>query len=315
MQALQPKTIRIATRKSQLALWQANHVAQLLETKLGYTTELVTVVTKGDRILDIPLAEIGGKGLFLKEIEDTLIRNEADIAVHSMKDVPSAMIEELTLAAMLEREDPSDALVGASSLSQLPQGAVLGTSSLRRQSQLLALRPDLQIKMLRGNVNTRLAKLEAKEYDAIVLATAGLIRLEMNDAIGARFTPADMLPAVSQGCVGIQCRASDLELIQQLHSLEHEKTALVVTAERTCNEALGGSCHAPIGVHGVWDGDSIRLEGVVGDLKGNTCRQTSTQKVSSSENAIALGHTLASMLMNSGAKELLPETIASSWDQ
>lgn len=300
-----PTKVRIATRKSKLALWQANHVAALLQTKLGMETELVLIVTKGDRILDKPLAEIGGKGLFLKEIEDALLRDEADIAVHSMKDVPSEMIDELVLTAMLEREDPTDALVGASSIEALPHGAIVGTASLRRQSQIMALRPDVRTKTLRGNVNTRLAKLHAGEYDAIILATAGLIRLELDEHIGLRIDKKDMLPAVSQGCVGIQCRASDTSLRESLQTLEHEKTAIAITAERTCNEALGGSCHAPIAVHATWDDSLLNLEGMVGNLSGSICRKSVQAKVECKTDATGLGLELAELLFASGARELL----------
>ncbi|HBF07158.1 MAG TPA: hydroxymethylbilane synthase [Gammaproteobacteria bacterium] len=309
-----PSTVKIATRKSKLALWQAEHVAHLIQTKLGLKTELVKVVTEGDKTQSagIALSKIGGKGLFLKEIEDTMLRGEADIAVHSMKDVPSDMIEELTLAALLERENPSDALVGVTSIDQLKQGAVVGTSSLRRHAQILAARPDLQIKTIRGNVDTRLAKLDAGEYDATILATAGLKRLKLNDRIDLEIPKDVMLPAVAQGCVGIQCRTQDTELRKALLTLQHTATALVVTAERQCNEALGGSCHAPIAVHGTLNGSDMSLEGMVGNLEGVLCRKTVTGTVTSADEAKALGLKLSEVLFASGAKEILASHLANN---
>lgn len=300
--------IRIATRKSKLALWQAHHVADRLQAK-GFATELVLVVTKGDRILDIPLAEIGGKGLFLKEIEDTLLRNEADIAVHSMKDVPSHMPDGLCLAAMLQREDPSDALVGADSLESLPTNAIVGTASLRRHAQLIAARPDLKIKTLRGNVNTRLQKLLDGEYDAIVLATAGLKRLELEHHIGQRISKTAMLPAVAQGCVGVQCRANDEELIKQLNSLEDTATMLSIFAERTTNEALGGSCQAPIAVHGTWQTTTqLHLEGMAANLTGTVIRHSVEAEVTQTRDARALGLQLSEAMLKQGAGALLQQT-------
>lgn len=302
------RTIRIATRKSELALWQANHVANLLQKKYKIKSELVPVVTKGDRILDIPLAKIGGKGLFLKEIEETILNNEADIAVHSMKDVPTTTTNKLIICAMLTREDPSDALIGASSIESLPKNAIIGTSSLRRQSQIIALRPDIKIKTLRGNVNTRLAKLHAHEYDAIILATIGLLRINLGHHIGQRLKNADMLPAVAQGCIGIQCRTEDTELREILKPLEDPLTALAITAERYCNEMLGGSCHAPIGIHGTWQkSNQLILEGMVGNLSGTICKKSMEATITTQEDAIQLGQNLANLLFESGARQLLTQ--------
>lgn len=297
-------TIRIATRKSKLALWQANHVAQLLQQK-GFGTEFVLVVTKGDRILDVPLADIGGKGLFLKEIEDTLLQRGADIAVHSMKDVPSQDPEGLVMAGLLEREDPRDALIGATSLAALPEGATVGTSSLRRHAQVIASRPDITIKTLRGNVDTRLQKLFDGQYDGIVLATAGLIRLGLNQHIGQRLDFEHMLPAVAQGCVGVQCRSDNPDLIQLLGSLGHRPTTLAVIAERKANEALGGSCHAPIAVHGTWAHNQLQLEGLAGNLKGQLIRTQVQAAVEDEQSAQQLGMNLAQNLFKQGARELL----------
>lgn len=307
-----PSTIRIATRKSKLALWQAHHVAHLLQAKFNIPTELVPVVTKGDRILDIPLAEIGGKGLFLKEIEDALIRGDADIAVHSMKDVPSQMPDELVLAAMLERENPSDALIGADSLEALPKGAIVGTASLRRHAQLLAARPDLDIKTLRGNVDSRIAKQLAGEYHAIVLATAGLKRIGLTEHIGWQFSPDVMLPAVAQGCVGVQCSKANQELTDLLKTLEHNSTFLAVSAERQCNEALGGSCHAPIAVHGHWNQQTLILDGMVGNLQGQILRDQVSGTISSQAEAQELGSQLAELLFAQGALNILQSTVKPS---
>ena len=228
------REIRIATRKSALALWQAEYVkARLEQAHPGIRVSLVPMVSKGDKLLDAPLAKIGGKGLFVKELETALLENEADIAVHSMKDVPMDFPEGLGLYCICEREDPRDAFVSNrfDSLDALPAGSVVGTSSLRRQAQLLARRPDLKIQFLRGNVNTRLAKLDAGEYDAIILAAAGLIRLGFQDRIRSSISVEDSLPAGGQGAVGIECRSADSEIHALLAPLHHQATALRVTAD------------------------------------------------------------------------------------
>ncbi|MFZ2320968.1 MAG: hydroxymethylbilane synthase, partial [Pseudomonas sp.] len=243
------REIRIATRKSALALWQAEYVKACLEqAHPGLLVSLVPMVSRGDKLLDAPLAKIGGKGLFVKELETALLDNEADIAVHSMKDVPMDFPEGLGLFCICEREDPRDAFVSNTfaSLDELPAGSVVGTSSLRRQAQLLALRPDLKIHFLRGNVNTRLAKLDAGEYDAIILAAAGLIRLGFGARIRASISVEASLPAGGQGAVGIECRSADAEIHALLAPLHHRETALRVTAERALNKHLNGGCQVPI---------------------------------------------------------------------
>ena len=243
--------IRIATRKSPLALWQANYVKNVLLAKHeNLAVELVPMTTKGDKILDAPLAKVGGKGLFVKELEKAMLDNQADIAVHSMKDVPMEFPRGLGLAVICEREDPSDAFVSNSfaSLDELPKGAKVGTSSFRRQCQLSSLRPDLNIIDLRGNVGTRLEKLDKGEYDAIILATAGLLRLEMDERITQRFSCDQCLPAGGQGAIGIECRTEDIDTLKLIDCLHHNGTAARVTAERAVNARLQGGCQAPIAV-------------------------------------------------------------------
>lgn len=235
------RVIRIATRRSKLALWQANHVAALLaKTFPDIKTELIQFTTQGDKILDTPLSKIGGKGLFVKELEKAMLDRKADIAVHSMKDVPVKFPPGLQLTAILEREDPTDAFVSVNyaSLEQLPATATIGTSSLRRQSQLLANSPEFNITSLRGNVNTRLSKLENGDYDAIILASAGLKRLGLEKWITKRLTPATSLPAIGQGAIGIESRMDDIELNHRLSQLNHSETAICIEAERSLNEGL-----------------------------------------------------------------------------
>ena len=237
-------TLRIATRKSPLALWQAEHVkARLMDAHAGLNVELVTFTTKGDKILDTPLAKIGGKGMFVKELETAILEGKADIAAHSIKDVPMEFPEGLGLAVICPREKPTDAFVSNhyKTLDELPQGAIVGTSSLRREAQLKAKRPDLQIKTLRGNVNTRLRKLDEGQYDAIILATAGLLRLEMADRIASEIPPEESLPAGGQGAVGIECRTDDATTIALLKPLHDQETAYRVTAERAMNRRVSPS--------------------------------------------------------------------------
>jgi hydroxymethylbilane synthase len=274
MPAVSPSdsVIRIATRKSPLALWQAEFVrAELQRHHPGLAVELVTFTTHGDKILDTPLAKIGGKGLFVKELETALLNGDADLAVHSMKDVPMAFPDGLGLATICEREDPRDAFVSTryAAIADLPQGAIVGTSSLRRQVQLRALRPDLQIASLRGNVNTRLAKLDAGEFDAIMLATAGLVRLGFDERIRTRIATADSLPAGGQGAVGIEIRTDDHRLRDLLAPLHHEPTALCVRAERALNTHLHGGCQVPIACYAERVGDELWLRGLVGDPAGD----------------------------------------------
>ena len=241
-------TVVIATRESRLALWQAGHVKALLEAQLGWQVKLLGMTTLGDQILDRSLSKVGGKGLFVKELEVALEEGRADLAVHSLKDVPMDLPAGFVLACVLTREDPHDALVSNrfSSLAALPLGAVVGTSSLRRLVLLKASRPDLRIEPLRGNLDTRLRKLDEGQYDAIVLAAAGLIRLGLESRIRHTFAPADMLPAAGQGALGIEVRADRADLINALAALAHEPTWLAVTAERTVSRAMGGSCSMPL---------------------------------------------------------------------
>ena len=265
-------TVRIATRKSALALWQAEYVkAKLEHFHPGINVELVPMTTKGDIILDTPLAKVGGKGLFVKELEVAMLENRADIAVHSMKDVPVEFPEGLGLEIICPREDPRDAFVSNTikSLADLPQGAIVGTSSLRRQCQIKALRPDLDIRDLRGNVNTRLKKLDNGEYDAIILAAAGLIRLEMPERIQEYIEPEVMLPANGQGAVGIECRNEDTIIKTLLAPLACENTRVRVVAERAMNRALEGGCQVPIGSYAVLEDQQLYLRGLVGAIDGS----------------------------------------------
>ncbi len=302
------RTLRIATRKSPLALWQANFVKDRLEALYpDLRVELVPMSTQGDKILDTPLAKVGGKGLFVKELETAMLEGRADIAVHSMKDVPVEFPEGLGLHTICEREDPRDAFVSNrfDRIDALPQGAVVGTSSLRRQCQLRAARPDLVIRDLRGNVNTRLAKLDAGEYDAIILAAAGLKRLEMVHRITAFIEPEQSLPANGQGAVGIECRLDDVELHALLAPLEHTETRIRVLTERAMNRALQGGCQVPIGAYALVQGDEIWLRGLVGRPDGTqVIRDEIRGPLTDGE---ALGHTLAQRLLADGADAILAE--------
>ncbi|MDF0534987.1 hydroxymethylbilane synthase [Shewanella yunxiaonensis] len=298
--------IRIATRKSPLAMWQAEFVkAELEKIHPGLVVELLPMSTKGDVILDTPLAKVGGKGLFVKELEVAMLEGQADIAVHSMKDVPVEFPEGLGLEVICKREDPRDAFVSNTykHLEELPQGAVVGTSSLRRQCQLRERRPDLVIKDLRGNVGTRLSKLDAGDYDAIILAAAGLIRLELKERI-ASFIPAeDSLPANGQGAVGIECRTDDQRVKALLAPLEHKETRYRVLAERAMNTRLEGGCQVPIGAYAEIDGDDMLLRGLVGNPDGS---QVIRGEVKGHKlDAVAMGNALAEELLEKGAKTIL----------
>ncbi len=299
-------TLRIATRESALALWQAEHVAARLRVlHPTLRVELVPMTTRGDQILDRPLAEIGGKGLFLKELEVAMLRGEADIAVHSMKDVPMQLEPGFAIAAVLERADPFDAFVSSryASLDALPVGARVGTSSLRRQAQLKALRPDLVAIDLRGNVNTRLRKLDEGHYDAIILACAGLDRLGLSDRIRARLTPPRWWPAVAQGAIGIEIRAGDEHIARLVAPLDHADTACCVGAERAMNRLLQGSCDVPIAGHAVLDGGQLALTGLVGDIaRGHLVQAADAAPRAESE---ALGRRVGERLLAQGADELL----------
>ena len=257
----------IATRESRLALWQAEHVRELLERRFGVAVSLLGMTTRGDQILDRTLSKVGGKGLFVKELENALADGRAQLAVHSLKDVPMDLPPGFELAAVLEREDPSDAFVSNrfASPSELPQGATVGTSSLRRVVQLGALRPDLNVQPLRGNLDTRLRKLDEGVYDAIVLAAAGLMRLGLGARIRARFDPDQMLPCAAQGALGIEIRSADMALSERLGQLSHRPTWLAAQAERAVSRALGGSCSMPLAAHAVWmDAEVLDLRAVLG---------------------------------------------------
>ncbi|MDX3772623.1 hydroxymethylbilane synthase [Chromatiaceae bacterium AAb-1] len=300
------QVIRIATRKSALALWQAEYVkAQLLRFHPQLQVELVPMSTQGDKILDTPLAKIGGKGLFVKELETAMLEGRADIAVHSMKDVPVEFPPGLILHTICQREDPRDAFVSNQfkSIAELPAGAVVGTSSLRRQCQLKALRPDLQIRDLRGNVNTRLAKLDSGEFAAIILAAAGLIRLGFEQRIAGFLPVTTSLPANGQGAVGIECRSDDSRIQQLLAPLEHTATRICVLAERAMNRRLQGGCQVPIGAFAELAGNDVWLRGLVGSLDG--ARIIRNEIRGAAEHAEDLGEQLAETLLQQGAADIL----------
>lgn len=305
------RTLRIATRKSPLAMWQAEHVkSRLLALNPELIVELITFTTKGDIILDTPLAKIGGKGLFVKELEVAMLAGDADIAVHSMKDVPMEFPEGLELGVILERETPTDAFVSNNfkSLEELPQGAVVGTSSLRRQCQLQAKRPDLVIRSLRGNVQTRLGKLDSGEFDAIILASAGLLRLEMESRIAQYLTPEVSLPAGGQGAVGIELRSNDEDTLALLKPLQHDTTAYRVTAERAMNRRLEGGCQVPIACYAEENNGELWLRGLVGSIDGKQMLTTDYRgPVSEAE---ALGIKAAEDLLGQGADKILAEVYA-----
>jgi hydroxymethylbilane synthase len=298
--------IRIATRKSALALWQAEHVAALLtDLPEVRSVELVPLSTRGDEILDRSLQKIGGKGLFIKELEVAMQCGEADIAVHSMKDVPAEMPDGFCLAAMLERANHADALVSPNGeqLADLPQGALIGSSSLRRQAQLKMMRPDLRIEPLRGNVNTRLAKLDNGDYDAIILAAAGLERLGFDDRISQLFVPEQMLPAAAQGVVGIECLANATELRAVLTKLNHDTSVQTTLAERAIARVLEASCQSPVATYATIDGSQMNVTALVAMPDGsNSIRDSVTGPA---ENAVSLGENLAARLLESGAAEML----------
>lgn len=302
------KILRIATRQSPLALWQAEYVQQrLITSHPGLRVELVPMVTKGDVILDTPLAKVGGKGLFVKELEQAMLEGRADIAVHSMKDVPVAFPEGLGLVTICEREDPHDAFVSHhyDSVDALPQGAIVGTSSLRRQCQISARRPDLVIRSLRGNVGTRLGKLDAGEYDAIILAVAGLKRLGLGDRIRQIMPAEESLPAVGQGAVGIECRLDDAYTIGLLAALNDADTACRVLAERAMNTRLEGGCQVPIGSFALLEGDQLWLRGLVGSPDGS--QMVSGERRGPRADAEKMGISLAEELLDNGAREILAE--------
>ena len=298
--------IRIATRRSRLALWQAEHVAaRLRAAHPGLAVRLLPMVTEGDRILDRALAGAGGKGLFIKELEAAILAGQADIAVHSMKDVPAALLEGMSIAAVLERADPRDAFVSNqhAAFAELPKGALVGTSSLRRQCQLKRARPDLEIATLRGNVETRLRKLDAGDFVAIILATAGLERLDLGARIRERIAPDQMLPAVGQGVIGIECQRADARVRALLAPLEHATTRYCLDAERAFAARLGGSCQSPIAGHAILSGDRIELRGLVGMPDGSQVLADAVNGPAS--DAVKLGTRLADRLLAGGADALL----------
>jgi len=305
------KTLRIATRKSPLAMWQTEFVkAELEKVHPDLEVILLPMSTKGDKILDVPLAKIGGKGLFTKELEDRMMEGDADIAVHSMKDVPMKLPEGFALGAILERHAPTDAFVSNNheSFESLPQGAILGTSSLRRKAQLLAIRPDLDVRDLRGNVGTRLGKLDAGEYDAIVLATSGLQRLELDERIRHELAPEVCLPAVTQGTIGIEYFEKDTDTLEIIQVLNHKETEIRTTAERAMNNHLEGGCQVPIGVFAELDEDQINMRGLVGALDGSEILAASIS--GKAQDAEQLGIDLAKKLLDQGAKAILDEVYA-----
>ena len=300
------QTIRIATRKSPLAMWQAEHVAaELKRIHPEIVVEIVGMTTQGDKILDTPLAKIGGKGLFIKELEQGLLSDEADIAVHSMKDVPVELPQGLHLAVIMQREDPRDAFVSNRyrQIDDLPEGACVGTSSLRRQSQLSELRPDLEIKSLRGNVNTRLRKLDEGEYDAIILAAAGLIRLGFEERITAFIGPERSLPAIGQGAVGIECRSDDVRVNELIAPLHHPETACCVLAERAMNQRLNGGCQVPIAGYAMLENGVVWLRGLVGEPDGSSIIRGEVEGAPAEAETMGTG--LAEHLLEWGADRIL----------
>jgi hydroxymethylbilane synthase len=287
-------------------MWQAEHVAAALKKAHSeIQVELLGMTTQGDRILDTPLAKIGGKGLFIKELEQGLISGEADIAVHSMKDVPVALPQGLHLPVIMQREDPRDAFVSNrfKNIDELPQGACVGTSSLRRQCQLAEQRPDLQIKSLRGNVNTRLRKLDDGDYDAIILAAAGLKRLGFEDRITALIGPEQSLPAIGQGAVGIECRVDDARVNELIAPLHHLETAYCVAAERAMNQGLNGGCQVPIAGYAMLEAGNLWLRGLVGEPDGSRIIRGEVE--GSTQEAQAMGEGLAERLLEWGADAIL----------
>ncbi len=306
MSAAPVHTLTIATRESRLALWQAHHVRDALQARFGLAVELLGMTTRGDQILDRALSKVGGKGLFVKELETALEEGRAQLAVHSLKDVPMELPEGFALAAVWEREDPRDAWVSNhhDSVASLPQGAVVGTSSLRRVVQLLALRPDLRIEPLRGNLDTRLRKLDEGGYDGIVLAAAGLKRLGLAARIRSCFEPDTMLPAAGQGALGIEVRADDTHLCELLAATRHVPTQLATVAERAVSRGLGGSCSMPLAAHATWAGPVLTLQAALGDaqaLQRPLLRTTVQAAIADEAGALALGAQAVAELRQAGA--------------
>ena len=310
-----PETTVIATRESRLALWQAEHVRDLLKERFGSTVELLGMTTRGDQILDRALSKVGGKGLFVKELEAALEDGRAHLAVHSLKDVPMDLPEGFVLASVLEREDPRDAFVSVrfDALAALPQGARVGTSSLRRVVQLGALRPDLDVRPLRGNLDTRLRKLDEGEYDAIVLAAAGLTRLGLAARIRACFEPGEMLPCAGQGALGIEVRVESQALQQRLETLTHRPTWFAVQAERAVSRALGGSCSMPLAAYAHWAGDVLKLDVALGHALtplAPLLRARAQAPVTDDIGARALGERAAQALREAGGAGYLAAALS-----
>lgn len=302
---MKKQVIRIATRKSPLALWQANHVKNLLEkAHPSLEVELFGMLTEGDKLLATPLAEIGGKGLFTKELELTLLQKQADIAVHSLKDMPVELPDDFIISAVCKRDTPNDAFVSNNyqSLDDLPLGARVGTSSLRRTCQLRHLRPDLEIESLRGNVGTRLQKLDDDKYDAIILAVAGLTRLNLESRIRSYLSIADMVPAVGQGVIAIECHKDNTNLLSLLQSIEDVPTRLCIDTERAFNYRLGGSCQLPIAAYAELKNETIKLRGLVGSLEGELIKGETEGHVTDN---LQLGKNLAEELLKNGAQDIL----------
>jgi hydroxymethylbilane synthase len=302
------KKIVIGTRGSKLALWQAEWVRSLiLGMRPELDIELLKIKTTGDKILDVPLAKVGGKGLFVKEIEEALVRGEADLAVHSMKDVPTDLPEGLHISAITKREDPRDAFISRGGLrfKDLPEGATIGTSSLRRACQLKRLRPDLRIESLRGNLDTRLRKLDEGVFDAIILAAAGVNRLGYTDRVSEILSPEVSLPAIAQGAVGIECRMHDTFMNELLLPLNHGETSITVRAERACLKRLEGGCQVPIAAHAVLANGRLAIRGLVGNLTGEVIIEHRVE--GDPEDAEALGTELGDRLLAKGAGEILAE--------
>ena len=302
-----PKRLRIGTRASQLALWQANWIKSELERVYpGIEVELIKIKTTGDKILDVPLAQVGGKGLFVKEIEEAMLRGEIDLAVHSMKDVPTEFPEGLGLVVTTKREDPRDAFISDKvRFSELRQGARIGTSALRRQAQLLKARPDLEMVIIRGNVETRIRKLKEDNLDAVILAAAGLNRLGFTDVVTELLDTDFSIPAIGQGALGLECRLDDSATIEALAFLNHADTAAAVAAERALLKRCEGGCQVPIAAHGTVSGDTLTLVGFIASVDG---KQTVRDSISgSTADAAALGIALADRLLAAGGKAILED--------
>lgn len=307
--------IVIGTRGSKLALWQSNHIKEILEDKFDIEVELKRIKTQGDKILDVPLAKVGGKGLFVKELEVALTNKDTDIAVHSMKDVPTDLPSGLHIAAMTKRVDPRDVLISKTkaTLMELPQNTRIGTSSLRRQSQIRNVRPDFQIVDVRGNLETRLRKMDEDQFDAIILAAAGVDRMGYTENITERLSPDISLSAVGQGAIGIEARIEDKEINDMLAALNHQETFNAVSAERTMMRRLEGGCQVPIGALGVTNNGTLELSGIVASLDGKTLLRDKIEGPSSVPRA--LGLKLAERLLDMGAGDILKEVRAQVEDQ